>query len=634
MNLAKKAVVIGTAGHIDHGKTVLVQALTGIDTDRLPEEKRRGITIDLGFASMEMPLEDDSTLQLSFIDVPGHKLFVRNMLAGTGCIDAVMLIISAEEGVKPQTEEHLAICALLGITRGLVVVTKRDVVNDEQLQLVLRQARRLLESSTLSSARILAASARTGVGMEDVRRELLRVGREIPLHDLNHLTRVPLDRAFVMKGFGTVVTGTLLSGNLKIGQQVSLVPGGLHARIRGMQTHGHLIENAESGSRVALNLVGIDVADAHRGQTVIVSNTLAAGSVIDVEVNLLPGAPELKHRSRVHFHAFTSNTLASVSIYGYQSAEPGSRRLMRLRLKDPILLLPGDRFVLRQCSPAMTIGGGRVLDARPMQKLRKRACSAWLESVNEASEEQKLLLRVSRRNSAGISLRDLSAETGFTAGAIERMILPFVNGDFIAMTAGDKLVGREALVASVDLVHATLLGRFSDGAKAGVKCSELRSATELDGGVFDLAIERLAQQGRILLRGENVYPRGYESEYSAEDQKKMSRIADIFLKAGLASPSSAEVGSRLSLDEREMHRLITFLLRDKMLVRMGNDPLYIHQAALVSLKKRLANLKGESLDVARFKSITGLSRKYAIPLLEYLDREHLTRKQGDSRLIL
>jgi selenocysteine-specific elongation factor len=634
VNVVKRAVVIGTAGHIDHGKTALVHALTGVDTDRLPEEKRRGITIDLGFASMEMALEDGSSLQLSFIDVPGHKLFVRNMLAGTGCVDAAMLVISAEEGVKPQTEEHLAICGLLGITRGLVVVTKRDAVTTDQLEQAFTEAKGLLEGSALSDATILAASARTGIGIEEVRRELLRVGQQVPLHDPDRLMRLPLDRVFVMKGFGTVVTGTLLSEALKNGQSVSVEPGALPARIRGIQTHGRSMEVANAGSRVALNLAGLDVADAYRGQTVIVPDSLAAANVVDVEVNLLPGAPELKHRALVHFHAFTSDTLAFASIYGYRAAEAGTTRLMRLRLKNPQLLVPGDRFVLRQCSPAMTIGGGKVLDAHPLAKLRKAACLAWLERMSQASEEQKLLLRVSRRNSAGITLSELSAETGFTTAAIERKLMPLINSDVLVRVAGDSFVSAEALVASIDLVHKTFVGRFENAAKAGVKRSELRSATELSGGLFDLVIDRLSEHEKIVLRGEYVYPCGSKSEYSAEDQKKMSTIAEIYLAAGLASPTALEVGGRLSLNEREMHRLITFLLREKALIRMGNDPLYIHQTALEFLKQRLASLKGETMDVARFKSLTGLSRKYAIPLLEYLDRERLTRKQGDSRLVL
>ena len=307
---------------------------------------------------------------------------------------------------------------------------------------------------------------------------------------------------------------------------------------------------------------------------------------------------------------------------------------MRLRLHTPVVLLPGDRFVLRQCSPALTIGGGRIIDAHPLPKLRRAACRAWLESMNQASEEQKLLLRVLRWKSEGMSLANLSRETGFATAAIERMISPFVDGDLLVRVAGDRLVSREALTAAINLVHATLLARCSDGSNTGVKRSELRSATELNGGVFDLVVERMSRQGRILLRGENVFPRGSESDYSAEDQKKLSAIEGIYRQAGLASPSLSDVSGRLSLGDREMHRLITFLLRDKILVRMGNDPIYIHEVALGSLKEILARLKGESLDVSRFKSITGLSRKYAIPLLEYLDREHLTRKQGDSRLVL
>src|SRR3984885_7125130 len=340
MTKAIKSVVVGTASHIDHGKTTLVRALTGVDTDRLPEEKRRGITIDLGFASLEAEAADHGRLRISFVDVPGHKLFIRNMLAGAGGIDAVLLVISAEEGVKPQTEEHLAICSLLGVCRGLTVITKVDAVSPGRLEEVSSEIGMFLRGTFLDGnhAGILPVSARTGQGLDDLRRELILLAMNSTVPNPYYLPRLPLDRAFVMKGFGTVVTGTLLSGELHLGETLALEPGSHSVRVRGMQTHGRPEEQVRSGSRVALNLAGIEVSEASRGQTLVAPETLTAVTTIDVEASLLSGSSSLKHRARVHFHAFTSETLATVSFYGYDSAEPGTHRIMRLRLHKPVVL--------------------------------------------------------------------------------------------------------------------------------------------------------------------------------------------------------------------------------------------------------------------------------------------------------
>ena len=441
MTKPTRSIVIGTAGHIDHGKTTLVRALTGVDTDRLPEEKRRGITIDLGFAFLDAVGPDDTSRRISFVDVPGHSLFIRNMLAGAGCIDAVLLVISAEEGVKQQTEEHLAICTLLGVRRGLTVVTKADAVSAARLEQVCSDIRTFLSDTFLgeSHAGVLPVSAHTGQGLNALRRELLSLAMSTTAHNPNHLSRLPLDRAFVMKGFGTVVTGTLLSGELHVGESLTLEPGSRSVRVRGMQTHGRPEERVESGSRVALNLAGIEVSEVSRGQT-LVSEGLTSTTSIDVDAMLLPGSSLVKHGSRVHFHAFTSDTLATVSLYGYEAAEPGTRRIMRLRLQQPIVLVPGDHFVLRQCSPASTIGGGHVLDAHPLSNLRKVKCLAWLERFKDASPEEQLLLRVARRGIAGLTVRELMAETGLTREALERCAEPFVGSKHLLRIPGNILL--------------------------------------------------------------------------------------------------------------------------------------------------------------------------------------------------
>src|SRR6202034_2283701 len=328
MTAPAKSVVIGTAGHIDHGKTAVIRALTGIDADRLPEEKRRGITIDLGFAFLDTVSGDGQPLRISFVDVPGHSLFIHNMLAGTGCIGAVLLVISAQEGIKPQTVEHLAICSLLGVRTGLTVITRIDAVGASRLAEVQLEVKEFLRGTFLDAdgSEILAVSAMTGENIAELRQRLVRLAEDWSDSDFDHLPRLPIDRAFVMKGFGTVVTGTLLSGSFRAGESLTLEPGGGSVRVRGMQTHGRAEDLALAGSRVALNLAGVEVSEVSRGQTLVAPETLTAVTSIDVEAWLLPGSSALKHGSVVHFHAFTSNSLASVLLYGPGRFEAGSSR--------------------------------------------------------------------------------------------------------------------------------------------------------------------------------------------------------------------------------------------------------------------------------------------------------------------
>ncbi len=633
MTKAMKSLVVGTAGHIDHGKTTLVRALTGIDTDRLPEEKRRGITIDLGFASLDAAAADESPLRISFVDVPGHKLFIRNMLAGAGCVDAVMLVVSAEEGVKPQTEEHLAICSLLGVSRGLTVITKVDAVSPGRLEEVSAEIGSFLRDTFLDPSRavILPVSAQTGQGLEQLRRELLSLAMKTAAPDPYHLPRLPLDRAFVMKGFGTVVTGTLLSGEFRVGDSLALEPGGRSVRVRGMQTHGRPEECARAGSRVALNLAGIEVSEVSRGQTLVAPETLSAVNTIDVEASLLPGSNSLKHRSRVHFHAFTAETLATVSLYGYDSAEPGSHRFMRIRLHQPVVLVPGDRFVLRQSSPAATIGGGRVLDAHPLSNLRKGKCLTWLEVLKGSSLEEQLFARVARRGITGIMMGKLMAETGLTHEALQRLTEPLVRSHRLLRVADDVLLTGEALAAAGENL-ITILKKETKS--AGLSRSELKGRSGLSWKVFDFLLEKLVREQRLRLKDALVYAAGSEPQLAGADIKSLSAIATAYESAGLTAPSASEVATRLRLKDGEMRRLMTLLLRDNILVKIGVDGPFFHQRALETLRGRMGELRGQTIDVARFKQMTGLSRKYAIPLLEYLDRQRVTRKDGDLRQVL
>jgi selenocysteine-specific elongation factor len=447
----------------------------------------------------------------------------------------------------------------------------------------------------------------------------------------HHLPRLPLDRAFVMKGFGTVVTGTLLSGEFRVGESLALEPGGRSVRVRGMQTHGRPEEYVRAGSRVALNLAGIEVSEASRGQTLVAQETLTAVTTVDVEASLLSGSSTLKHRSRVHFHAFTSETLATVSLYGYDAAEPGSHRFMRIRLNKPVVLVPGDRFVLRQCSPPATIGGGRVLDAQPLSNLRKEKCLTWLEALKHAPLEEQLRLRVARRGTTGIIMRKLMAETGLTQEALHRLTEALVRSNRLLRLPDDVLLTEEALASATESIISRLK---TETRSAGLSRSELKGQTGLSKEIFDFLFEKLVREQRLRLQDALVYASGSDPQLPGPDLKSLSVIATAYDAAGLAAPSASDVATKLNLQDGEMRRLMTLLLRDKILVKIGTDGLYIHQRALETLCGRIRELRGTTLDVTRFKQMTGLSRKYAIPLLEYLDRQRVTRKDGNLRLVL
>jgi selenocysteine-specific elongation factor len=401
--------------------------------------------------------------------------------------------------------------------------------------------------------------------------------------------------------------------------------------VRGLQTHGRSEERVFAGTRVALNIAGVEVSEINRGQTIVPPETLTAAATVDAEITLLPGVAPLKHRARVHVHAFTADTVAAVSLYGYDAAEAGTQRLIRLRLREPVLLLPGDRFVLRQLSPAATIGGGRVLDAQPIANLRKATCLAWLEALREADREEQLRLRVDRRGTAGLSMGELVRETGLTPEALIQSLNTLIHGGKLVRFSDDLFLTQEAFEIAAQAILVRLENKAN---QKGMKHSELKSQTRLSGEVIESLVERLFVEKKLRRQGEMLYPFGIEPRLSTQDDPLQSKIEAVYKSAGLASPSTTEVAAVAGIKDDEMRQVMTLLLRDKKVIRMGTDPVYIHRYALDELRAQLRPLQGQSIDVARFKQITGLSRKYAIPILEYLDRERVTRKQGDQRLVL
>ena len=631
-----KSVIVGTAGHIDHGKTALVKALTGIDADRLEEEKRRGITIDIGFAHLELPAPDGSRIRLGFVDVPGHERFVRNMLAGVGGIDLVLLVIAADEGIKPQTREHFDICRLLAIQRGITVLTKSDAVDAETLEVVRLEVEDYVRGSFLDSAKspMIAVSSLTGSGLDELKSALVQVASEVAAKNSAALARLPIDRVFTMKGFGTVVTGTLVAGTIRKSdeEELELFPAGKRVRVRGVQVHGSPAEAAVAGQRTALNLAGVSTEDLARGMTLATADTFRSTSRVDALLSLLPSAKPLKDGARVHFHAYTSETIAEARLYGMKQLKPGDEAYAQLRFAEPILLLPGDRFIVRQFSPVVTIGGGVVLDASPgTRKQRAEDAAAFLKIMRDGSQEQVLAARVARRGAIGLRLNDVPGEMNIRREEAAKLAaqagLAWCNQVLVAPAAFAE--------AKADVLQA--LKKFHDvnPLVAGMSKEELRERVDLGTEVFYSVLEKLVEEKKLDVAGELVHLSGRGVVMKDEEAESKKIIEQAFASAGLKVPSLKEVLAGLKVDKIRAQKIVTLLLRDKVLTKIS-DELVFHQSALMDLRHKIAALKTSTpkIDVAHFKEMTGVSRKYAIPLLEYLDRERVTRRVGDERVIL
>ena len=631
-----KSVIVGTAGHIDHGKTALVRALTGIDTDRLEEEKRRGITIDLGFAHLELSGPQGELLRLGLVDVPGHERFVRNMLAGVGGIDMALLVVAADEGIKPQTREHFDICRLLGIQRGLTVVTKSDLVDAETLGVVRLELEEFLRGSFLDAARapIVPVSALTGAGLDQLRRELARVAAEVAAKDSNAQFRLPVDRVFTMSGFGTVITGTLIAGSVAKEDEVEIFPGGERARVRGVQVHGEAAERAMAGQRTALNLAGVATGRLARGMVLAFPGRLRATSRVDASVTLLGSAKPLKSHAPVHFHAHAVEMIARVVPLDARQIGPGQTAYAQLRLEEPTLLLPGDRFILRQFSPMVTIGGGVVLDAAP-RKATAQESLAFLSTLGTADDAGILTLRAARRLDRGLSLDDAVAETGWTRARVEAVAAAMAAAGKLARF-GDVLVHPPA-IAELETALLEALDGFHrrNPLVSAMPKEQLREEVGVPAEIFGPVLETLARERKIELAGDQVRAAGRGVVMKDEEAEAKATIERAFAEAGLKVPGLKEVLASLPVDRARAQKIVTLLLRERVLVKLTDD-LVFHRDALAALRRSVAEYKTRSarIGVAQFKELAGISRKYAIPLLEYLDRERVTRRVGDERIIL
>jgi len=622
-----KNIIIGTAGHIDHGKTALVKALTGIDADRLEEEKRRGITIDIGFAHLQLTPE----LRLGFVDVPGHERFVKNMLAGVGGIDLVLFVVAADESIKPQTREHFDICRLLGIQRGIVVLTKADLVDKDILELVRLEVDEFVAGSFLEGAPVVPVSSTSGSGIDELRRELERVSIDVKEKSAAGHFRLPIDRVFSAKGFGTVITGTLISGSVSRDQEVELYPTGRRLRVRGVQVHGETAARAMAGQRTALNLADIEPHDIARGMVLSAPGRFRAVKLLDCALGLLPSAKPLKHRAPVHFHAGTAEIEAEVRLLGPAATlEPGGRTYVRIVLREPALLLPGDTFIIRMFSPVVTIGGGTVLDTGGIRFRRTSTGAARLNVLAGSDVAPKIALLV-RESKHGMSFDDLVMRMGILEGELNAASS---SAQFVFLRQPQPwLVDR----GWFDGARLNMIGTVRDFHRAhpllpGIAKQDLRGRELAHAPAF-LFDALIAHTKELVADGETVRLRTHNVVLKQDEEQARAAIEQAFERAALAVPAVSEVLGKSGVEAARARSLLQILIREKRLIRISED-LVFHHSAIHNLRHLLAGRKSTRFNVGSFKDWTGISRKYAIPLLEYLDREHVTRREGDERLVL
>lgn len=640
-------IIIGTAGHIDHGKTTLIKALTGVNTDRLPEEKKRGITIDLGFAKLDL-----GVVRIGFVDVPGHEKFIKNMLAGAGGIELVVLVVAADEGVMPQTREHFEICRLLETKHGLIVLTKKDLVDDEFIELVKYEVSDLVKNSFLEKATVVAVSTKTFEGLNELKEILKETTTKISPRKNETVSRLPIDRVFTVKGFGAVVTGTLIAGKIKSGSEMEILPIGKRVRVRSIQTHGKDAEKTTAGQRVAVNLGGIDHVEIKRGMILGDPGVLRPTQIFDVEVEVLVDAAcLLKSRQRVRVHIGTLEVFARIEVLNkVREIKQGEKDFMQIRLESPTISIPGERFILRRYSPQVTIGGGSVLDndakkhpRRDIENVRKYLHDL-VESIYSENKVRRLKLVLETANERGLRFSDLQARTGWRDKVLQRVIYENVekksiikaDSFYISQVSFDTLTQK--VLNEIKLYHK------SDPLSKGVLRENLREriGRHIPVDIFRETLNFLEDREKVFVEKGIVRDVSHNQELSTDEKKIKESLLKTYANAGLQVPTLESALKEATLESelstKHVKKIFHILLTTNKLIKVTEN-LYFTKEALESLILRVVEYaenetENRLITVPIFKEIAGTSRKYAIPLLEYFDRENVTRRVGNKRLIL
>lgn len=630
-------IIIGTAGHVDHGKTVLIKALTGVDTDRLREEKKRGISIDLGFAPLEIP----GGRLAGVVDVPGHERFIHNMLAGAAGMDLVLLVIDASEGMMPQTREHLQILQLLGVEQGIIVITKIDLVDDEWRELVVEEVASELQGTFLEGAPFHAVSAFTGEGIAGLRELIASKTRGLTPRDSAGPLRLPVDRSFIIAGFGTVITGTLFRGSVQVGDRVEIIPPGLEARVRNIQVHDHDMEKARAGQRAALNLAGIEKSEVRRGSVVASPGYYRTTRLLDVSLSLLPGAPRpLKNLDPVHLFLGTARAVARLLLLDRDELLPGESSVVQCRLNHPLVADRADRFIIRSYSPMTTIGGGRILDPAPPRHRRFRPASlAHLEELERGpaagGDAAFILQKLKELLIAGPTR--LARETRFEEKQLREILEGLVEKGVVGKI-GDSYLAQETLEEWERLLPARVEEYHRrHPLLRGISRAELKAA--LPGALnlreYDLLLARLQGLGLIALKGDLVSLESFKPEPSEQQQEQLRRLGGLYAASPFQPPAVREALERAGIESRHREDYYSYLVNSGRLVKI-NEELYFHREAYDGAVELLRSHFAASgtLTLAQFRDLTGSSRKIVQPLLEHFDGIKLTRRVGDHRVPL
>lgn len=639
-------VIVGTAGHIDHGKTALVKTLTGIDADRLPEEKRRGITVDLGFAEMTV-----GDVHFGFVDVPGHERFVKNMLAGASGVDLVLLVVAADEGVMPQTREHFDICRLLDVRGGVVALTKMDLVDSDTIEIARLDVAELVANSFLEGAPVIPVSSKSGEGLSELREALITAargpGRAVDDRD-SIVTRLSIDRSFTMKGFGTVVTGTLFSGSLTESDEIELLPVGRRVRVRGLQTHGRTVSSAHAGQRVAVNLAGVDHDEVTRGMTLAVPDVLKPTQIVDAEVEVLGDAVKpLRSRQRVRFHIGTAEALARLHVLN-EAGEigPGSTDFVQLRFEASVVATPGERFIIRSYSPQRTVAGGRVIDTHAVRHRGKqrdetrRQLAQLAAAIDDPTATVRLL--VDAAGDSGLTFQDLQSRTALNDRALEAAIDANVFATNIVKAGGHLIIPTrfQRLKHAAETAIAQFHKREPLAKGAGREAIRQRLFHHVADDVLEAVLISLETAGIIIIDKDTIRLARHAANLLPEEAAAIEKMRSAYRNAGLEVAKVDDImtsvtGARIT--PHKARSLIQTLLDSGEIVKV-TDEFYFSRTVIDDLKSKIkqfgATSSDRSIDVAKFKDLAGVSRKYAIPLLEYFDRERVTQRVGDKRIIL
>lgn len=632
-----KRVIIGTAGHVDHGKTTLVKALTGHDTDRLKEEKVRGISIELGFAPFTLP----SGQRIGLVDVPGHERFIKNMLAGVGGIDLVMLVIAADEGIMPQTREHLDIINLLQVKGGVVVITKADLVETEWLDLIREEVEEVLKDSVLAGAPVIAVSAMTGQGIPELIAVLEKLVSDIEERPATGQARLPIDRVFTITGFGTVVTGTLISGRLQMGQEVVLLPSGKQSRIRSLQVHGKRVEEAKAGQRVAVNLHGLEINEVDKGEVLTVPGAFVPTYRLDVELEVLPTVEKaLQHGQRLRFYLGTSEVFCRLRLLDREELEAGTRAPVQLVLEQPVVAAKRDRFIVRTYSPMHTVAGGQIIDVHPPRHRRYQEGLSEQLLQKLKGEPDELLLNVMKSTSSAlltweelIKKAQLSQEEGQAA---QQVLLG--RGDALEISVEKQKYGiaRDIYLLWLDTVKQILQKYHQQyPLRRGFSKEELRGKLNLNlsNKEFTALLNMWQQDGELQILEQDVALKDFQPEAKGKLAEAVAQAETAFLKGKFQPPSWAEVAEKLPVSPQQQEEVLLFLQQQGRLIKISED-LYFHSRALKEAKDILLELleKHQEITLAQFRDALNSSRKYMVPLMEYFDRQRVTRRIGDLRV--